>query len=191
MRTLPGFLLLSLIFCAGCVGTTNFNSLLTSQSIGWGNFAFTNNAGDSLGKVFYGNLHDATTNDIQFVLILPETHELGISGRAWGNTSYRCCDLTIRSTGHQWKIEAYRVSQIGPRSLRITDVTDRTARDVDLSVSRFWQVSEDGMLTPLGSVDDTIARTISDITKQQRDLLQHNVNVLQETIARHHALNSN
>ena len=167
MKALAGLLLFSVIFGAGCAGVWPE----PGQDAHFGYFELTNNAGASVSMVLWGNQQDATTNDILYALILPETEVLkgGATGR--GKTSYRYYDVRIRSTDHQWKIEESTVSQARPRWVRITDVTNGTTTDLDLYRSRYWKVSADGPFTPLAEVDDVIAREIADVSGHHRDLV--------------------
>ncbi|HEX5218960.1 MAG TPA: hypothetical protein VFZ59_05285 [Verrucomicrobiae bacterium] len=165
MKALPGILLLSLVFGAGCAGVRP----QPGQGPHFGYFDLTNNAGASVGMVFWGNQQAATTNDILYALILPETEMLkgGANGR--GNNSYLFYDLRIKSTDHHWKIEQSTVSHARLRWVRITDVTSGTATDLDLHLSRYWKGAEHGLFIPLADMDDTITRKIADVSQQHRD----------------------
>jgi hypothetical protein len=147
-------LLGSLIFGAGCATPAKVERFTS-----YGYFNFTNSVG-VVNSVFWRNHHDATTNDIGFVLVLPETAEASDGGQSRGYALYHYCDLKLKHNDRRWKIEAYKDFKAGFQQLHIMDLTARTVSRVDLERSRFWQVSEDGTLTPLDRLDETISRSI-------------------------------
>ena len=155
MKALASFLLFSVVLGAGCIHfpqAESFNSC--------GTFAITNSAGVSTGTVVWGNRHDANTNDIQFVLILPETAEAGCGAQSWGGGYYVYGDLKIKSNGHRWKIEARRTMNTRLESLQLFDSTAQMEMKVYLQLGRYWRVSENGMVARLDTVDEAITRKV-------------------------------
>lgn len=156
MRTLAACILCSLFFWTGCHRFAKADRLNSS-----GDFTHTNNAGVSIGTVCWNSLQDAATNNIQFILLLPETTGIGSGGQTRGNANYDYWNLTLKTNGHQWKIEAHGDMDAGIGSLEILDATAGSEWSVDLRRGRFWQVSEAGVLTPLSNVDGVVAGRIA------------------------------
>ena len=163
MKALASLLLLSLMFATGCS-----RSASSRRTAGSGEFTLTNNAA-AIGTVFWGNLHDATTNEIQYVLILPKTTEAVLHGQTQNDASYSCGDFKLERNGHQWRIEAFGTLSNGTKSLQISDMTAQTVTSVTLPLGRFWRVSEDGTPTRLDKIDEAITQEIATQLRQQQN----------------------
>lgn len=154
MNTPRPYILLSLALLAGCSPSPE-----TERLNGSGYFTLTN----SPGTVFWANLEDSATNDIQFVLLLPEADEIGCAGGGGpegGDTTYDYWSLKTRRDGHQWEIEASGTMKTGTESLRLSDLTANTVTNINLSRSRTWRISDDWTLTPLDKIDPTITERV-------------------------------
>lgn len=154
MNTLLPFLLMSLALLAGCSSPAP-ESRPGPRELrvnGSGEFTLTN----VTGTVFWGHVQDSKTNDLQFILLLPEAVECGGGNQTHADFFYDYCHLKTRRDGHQWKIEAVGNLNTGTDSLRLSDVTANTATTVDLRQSRTWHISDDGILIPLNEIDPRI-----------------------------------
>ncbi len=151
MNTSLAYLTLSLLLLAGCSPAPK-----TERVDGSGCFMLTNTP----GTVFWGHIQDAATNDIQFVLLLPENDQFGNGTQSHGDTTYDYCDLKSKPDGHEWKIEAQGNLEAGTAVLRFSDLTAGTVTNIDLSRSRFWQISADRVLIPLDKIDPAIMKTV-------------------------------
>ena len=144
-------LLLSLALLAGCSPAPK-----DLRVDGSGSFILTN----ITGTVFWGHVQDSKTNDLQFILLLPETDQFGSGSQTHGDGSYDYCDLKTKRDGHQWKIEARGNLNTGTKSLRLSDLTANTATNIDLGRGRLWQISDDKLLIPLDKIDPTITERV-------------------------------
>jgi hypothetical protein len=152
MNTLLPCLLLPPALLAGCS-----HSPQNERVDGSGYFTLTNGT----GTVFWGHLQDSKTNNLQFVLLLPETAQVGPGGgQTRGDGSYDYFNLKTKRDGHQWRIEANGNLNTGTESLRLYDLTAHTATNIDLDRSRLWQISNDKILTPLDKIDPTIIERV-------------------------------
>ena len=123
---------------------------------GSGSFTLTN----TTDTVFWGHVQDSKTNDLQFILLLPEADQFGSGSQMHGDASYDYCDLKTKRDGHQWKIEANGNLNTGTESLRLSDLTANTVTNIDLGRSRLWQISDDRLLIPLDKIDPTITERV-------------------------------
>ena len=146
MNVLPP-LLVSLALLAGCSHAPK-----DLRVDGCGSFTLSN----MTGTVFWGHVQDSTTNDLQFILLLPETDQFGSGNQMHGDDSYDYCNLKTKRDGHQWKIEANGNLNTGTESLRLSDLTANIVTNIDLGRSRLWQISDDRLLFPLDKIDPTI-----------------------------------
>lgn len=144
-------LLLSLALLAGCSQAPN-----NERMAGCGEFTFTN----STGTVFWGNLQDSATNDIQYVLVLPEADHAGCGSQTRGDITCNYCDLQTKRDGHQWKIVANGSLKTGTESLWFSDLTANTVTNIDLNRSRIWRISDDGISVPLDKTDSAIMERV-------------------------------
>jgi hypothetical protein len=74
--------------------------------------------------------------------------------------TYDYCDLKTKRDSHQWKIEAHGNLEAGTEALRFSDLSANTVTNIDLSRSRFWQISDDRVLIPLDKIDPTITERV-------------------------------
>jgi hypothetical protein len=130
--------LLSLALLAGCSPAPK-----DLRVDGSGSFTLTN----TTGTVFWGHVQDSKTNDLQFILLLPDTDQFGSGSQT-------------QRDGHQWKIEARGNLNTGTESLRFSDLTANTVTNIDLGRSRLWQISDDRLLIPLDKIDPTITERV-------------------------------
>lgn len=155
MKTPIASLLLGLALLTGCGHSSE-----KMRSDGTGFFTLTNQP----GTVYWGYLHDSTTNDIQFVLLLPDADQTGPNGvegrQRPGYDYYDYFYLKTKRNSHQWKIEADVSQKTGTGSLQFSDLTANTATNIDLGRSRVWQISDDGRFTPLDKIDAPIAKRV-------------------------------
>ncbi len=156
MKTPILFLLLALTaLLAGCS-----HSPKNVRANGDGFFTLTNNE----GIVYWGYLHDPTTNDVQFVLLLPAADQTGPGGvegsQRPGYDYYDYFYLKTKRDNHLWKIETNVSQKTGTGSLQFSDLTANTVAYIDLGRSRTWRISDNGILTPLDKIDPTIAEKV-------------------------------
>ena len=154
MKTLLAFLFGLLILGTGCNPSNKLGRLSSS-----GDFTLTNNTG-IIGEVIWGSLREESTNDVQFILVLPVSTELGTRSGTQHDFNYDYWTLTLKTNGHRWRIEAEGTMKAGFQSLQLRDLTAQHTWTLDLKVSRFWRVSEQGIFTRLDSVGETITETI-------------------------------
>lgn len=152
----PKSLLLSLALLVGC-SLPHKND----RAEGTAFFELPKNRGD----VLWASLEDLTTNDLQFVLLLPECEAVTSESRKGSkatDSTYDCSVLKTKRDGHQWKIEADGNMTTGTHSLRFSDLTANTFTNIDLKRSRMWRISDDSTLIPLDKIDPAITESISD-----------------------------
>jgi len=151
MKALLSSLLLSLALLAGC--STAPEDLRVHGS---GFFTLTNGT----STVFWGHVQDSKTNDLRFILLLPESDQLANGGQTRGGASYDYFNLKTKRDGHHWKLEWNRNLHDGVGVLRLTDLTAKTLTMVDLGRSRLWKISDDKDLIPLDKFDSTITERV-------------------------------
>jgi hypothetical protein len=110
--------------------------------------------------VLWRSLCDSTTNDIRFVLLCPETTEVGTSNQSDGNACYDRFDLRTKYDGHRWTIEAKANSTAGTESLWLSDQTANLVTNLNLGRSRFWRLSDEGIWIPLEKIDFATNRRV-------------------------------
>src|SRR5690348_11681440 len=118
------YMLVALALLAGCSQAPK-----NERVNGCGDFTLTN----TTSTVFWGHQQDSTTNDVQFVFMLPESDQIGSGSQSHGDSTYDYCILKTKQDGHQWKIEAFGDMKTGIASMRFTDSTANTVTNIDLS----------------------------------------------------------
>ena len=106
------------------------------------------------------SLCDSTTNDIRFVLLCPETTEVGTSNQSDGNACYDRFDLRTKYDGHRWTIDSKSKSTAGTESLWLSDQTANLVTNLNLGLSRFWRLSDEGIWIPLEKIDFATNRRV-------------------------------
>ena len=112
------------------------------------------------GSVYWCVLAKPETNQIQFVLLLPVTATVGSGNHCWPDHAYNYCDLQIKSTSHQWKIENLLDWKTGVHTVQLRDVTANTTGTLTLDKGRFWQLDDTGNAKRLETIDPAIQAQI-------------------------------
>jgi hypothetical protein len=111
-------------------------------------------------SVYWNVLSEPTTNQIQFVLLLPVTTTIGSGSTNQPPNAYDFCNLQVKSNGHQWKIENVLDWKIGVKTVQLRDLATGTTSSLNLDDGRFWQLDEEGHATPIEKVDSAIIAKI-------------------------------
>lgn len=112
------------------------------------------------GGVYWGAFEEPGTNRIRFVLLLPAITTIATRGDDDPPYSCEFCDFQIKGSRHKWKTEDDCFWKTGAETLRLRDLTARTALDLNINSGRFWRLDEQGHATPITKLDPAILNKI-------------------------------
>lgn len=115
-------------------------------------------------SVFWCVLSRPGTNQLEFVFLLPVTTTIGSGGESHPTYSHDYCNLQVKSSGHQWKIDDDLDWKSGIHTVQFQDLTANTTEELKLDNGPFWQLDEQGHATRLDTVDsNTLAQIFAQV----------------------------
>jgi hypothetical protein len=123
---------------------------------------------DTIG-VYWSTWLEPQTNQIRFVILLPEMDQVDIGRVTMHHSTDEFCNLKMKRSGHEWRIESSGTVNMGVETIRFFDKTANTVTNLDLRQSRLWRLSDNGILTPIEKLDPDIAGKILSESESRRE----------------------